>query len=85
MAVEARFYVSEITKRPRNGLVGDDNSIGGVKLQVSTKGPNNWSEWTPTGHVEIGTVNPEALAWFSERLGKDVAVVFDDVPAGPSE
>ena len=72
MSVEARFYVQHVGMSAGPG--GEPH--GTVKLQVSTKGPNNWSKWTPAGEVTMATLNSEALAWFNARLGKDVAVTF---------
>lgn len=76
--VEARFYVSHVGKRPRNSNPGE--SIGTVELQASTKGPHDWSEWTPTGSLTLGTLNPAALAWFDAHLGQDVALTFSELP-----
>lgn len=87
MAVECRFFVAEVSKTPagRSGETGLVEAQGKVKLQASTKGPNNWSKWTPWGTFEMGTLNDAAMKWFDERLGMDVAIIIDDVPAEPGE
>lgn len=74
--VEARFYVTNVGKSAGPG----GTPHGTVHLQVATKGPNNWSQWTPTGELRMATLNEKALAWFEERLGKDLAITFADVP-----
>lgn len=76
MAVEARFYVKDVGKTCGQG----GKPVGTVVLTASTKGPHDWSEWTPSGQITMGTLNADALAWFEARLGKDLAIVFDDVP-----
>jgi hypothetical protein len=69
--VRAIFYVNHVGKNA--------SGIGVVKLNVTTKGDYAaWSKYTPSGNVEITTLNEQATAWFEERLGKDVAVTFDD-------
>lgn len=80
MAVECRFFVSEVGKKPTNG-----EAIGTVTLTASTKGPHNWSQWTPFGEMRLGTLNAEAMAWFDARLGKDLAILIDDIPEGLDE
>ena len=79
MAVEARFYVHEVSKRPSNNT--ESGPVGVVRMRASIKGPNDWSEFTPAGMIEMSTLNEKAMAWFDERLGTDVALVFDDIPA----
>ena len=70
--VLANFYVTSVTKRP--------NNVSAVSLSAVTKGPNNWSQWSPAGTIELTTVNAKATAWFEERIGKDVRITFDDLP-----
>lgn len=76
MAVEARLYVSNVGKRPKSG----GGFIGEVSMHAATKGPNDWSEWTPTATFTLGTLNPKAMAWFDAMLGKDVRVLIDEAP-----
>lgn len=71
MSVRAIFYVKEVAK-----VVG---GAGKVKLQATTKGDYAaWSKYTPYGDIEFASLNENATAWFDERLGKDVAITFDD-------
>lgn len=71
-AVLANFYVGSVSKQP--------NNVGTVELRAVTKGPNNWSQYSPSGTISLTTVNRKALAWFEARLGKDLRVRFDDIP-----
>ena len=71
MAVEARFFVQEITQNASSGRR--------VLLKASTRGPHDWSKWTPSGTLEMGVLNEAAGDWFAARLGKDLAVCFSDV------
>lgn len=77
MAIEARFYVQTVGKTAGQG----GTPHGTVTLQASTKGPHSWSKWTPAGQITMATLNEDALAWFEARLGKDLAILFDDLPA----
>lgn len=77
MAVEARFFVSKISKVPTGG-----STAGEVTLQASTKGPHDWSKWTPHGEITLRTISDAASEWFDERLGKDIQVLFADIPEG---
>lgn len=76
MAVAARFYVSQITRMAYN----PDHLQ--VALQASTRGPENkaWASATPAGNITLTVNNPAAATWFGDRLGKDVAMTFDDAP-----
>jgi len=82
MAVEARFYVAEVTKRPPNRMGGyaAPVPIGDVVLRPSGGAGNEaWSSATPSGEFKM-TIRTEALNWFESRLGKDVAILINDVP-----
>lgn len=85
MAVKARFWVQKVTKQAASG--------GGVTRIVelapvirATGQPGydpeanvNWSKYTPSGSIAL-TVTAEAGGqWFEDRLGKDVAITFEDV------
>jgi hypothetical protein len=80
MAVEARFYVAEVTKQAYGGYA-PPAPAGRVKLGPSTRGDENkkWASATPSGSIEM-TVIGSALAWFEERLGKDIRILMDDAP-----
>jgi hypothetical protein len=83
MGVRAIFYIDELVSRP--GDVTDKGvrpATGTVKLRAAAKGPyKHWSKWTPSGTLELGTLNEQAFAWFAERLGQDVAITFGDPTA----
>lgn len=82
MAVQARFYVAEVTKRPmgRMGGFAAPVPLGEVVLRPSTgKGNEEWASSTPSGEIRM-TIRSEALDWFESRLGVDVAIRFDDIP-----
>lgn len=89
MAVQARFYVAAVTKRPvgRMGGYADPKPVGDVTLHpAGGKGNEAWASATPAGEIKM-TIRTEALGWFEDRLGRDVAITFDDVPqedAAPS-
>jgi hypothetical protein len=73
MGVEARFFVSNVGHAA--------NGVGTISLQASTKGDyKSWSKFTPSGTVSLTCLNEAATAWFFARLGKDVAITFDDAP-----
>lgn len=73
--VSARFWIPSITLNA-SGYVT-------VKMQPALRGEENkaWASATPVGSIELGVGNPEAVAWFQERLGKDLAITFADRPA----
>ncbi len=75
MAVIARFYIAEVTRFAYQ----PDNRI--VKLRPSTKGEANkaWAAATPSGELSMTIGNPKAAEWFSDRLGQDVEITFNDV------
>ena len=75
MTVQARFFVSEITK----GAAGNGTRI---KLSPVTRGKHNadWAAATPVATFEMSVNNPAAAAWFDERIGKELAITFEDRP-----
>lgn len=72
MSVNARFYVSQITRRSYN----PDHVE--VELQAAGRGEENksWAAATPAGSIKMTINNPPAAAFFGERLGKDIHVTF---------
>lgn len=71
MGVKCIFYVNEVGRNA--------NGTGRIKLTATTKGDYAaWSKWTPSGEFQIACLNESATAWFEDRLGKDVAIQFDD-------
>ena len=77
--VRAIFYCRsvEIT-----GKADDGRPIGTVTLTAAAKGPyKHWSQWTPSGELKLGTLNPDAFAWFVDRVQRDVSLVLGDPTA----
>lgn len=74
MSVQARFFVQSITRHAHNPGAGQ------VKLAAASRGPENktWATATPAGVIDMTISNPDAMAWFNDRLGKDVAITFED-------
>jgi hypothetical protein len=75
MSVSARFYVAEVIHRAHAPEQAH------VKLQASTRGDENkaWAAATPFGQLEMAINNPSAAAWFTSRLGQDVALTFSEL------
>lgn len=81
MAVQARFYVAEITQQAYGGYA-PPAPAGKVVLQPSTKGEENkeWASATPSGRIEMTIRSGPAFEFFQERIGKDIAITFNDLP-----
>ena len=75
--VQARFYVRDITRHAYNPAQVE------VVLAAVSRGSENktWATATPSGTLTMHVSNPSAADWFNERLGKDVAITFEDRPA----
>lgn len=75
MSVTARFYVDQVTKRAYNP------KHVSVTLRAAGRGDENkaWAQATPTGTIELTINNPDAAAFFEQRLGRDVGLVFTDL------
>ena len=71
MAVKCVFYISGVEKRA--------NGVGVVNAQPVAKGPyKDWAQYTPSGVLQITSLNHDATDWFLERIGKDVTILIDD-------
>jgi hypothetical protein len=71
MAVKCVFYVSGVEKRA--------NGVGVVNAQPVAKGPyKDWAQFTPSGSLQITSLNEAATDWFMARIGKDVSILIDD-------
>lgn len=71
MAVKCIFYIAGVEKRA--------NEVGIVRCQAVAKGPyKEWAKFSPSGSLEITSLNPAATDWFLERVGKDVAILISD-------
>jgi hypothetical protein len=75
-AVQARFYVSGLAR-----FAYDTSSVQ-VTLQAVGRGEHNksWAAATPSGEIKMTIKNPSAASWFTERLGKEVSLVFTEAP-----
>lgn len=73
MAVKARFYIAEISRKAYN----PDHVE--VVLQAAGRGEENkdWAKYTPSGEIKMTINNPPAAAFFADRLGKDVTLTFE--------
>lgn len=82
MSVQARFYVATCT-RYANGSsrpgFADPAPMGDVVLRPATRGEANkqWASATPSGEIKL-VIHGQALPWFEERLGAELAITFDD-------
>lgn len=78
MAVQARFWVQKVTKWATSG----DNVMHEVQLQPKVRPDGNdnvdWSKYTPSGTITMTVTQGDAATWFEDRIGKDVAITFDD-------
>lgn len=82
MAVTARFYIAEVHKYPaQNNGWADPAPRGKVVMRPALRGEANkaWASATPSGEITM-TIRGDALPWFEERLGADLAITFDDLP-----
>jgi hypothetical protein len=48
-----------------------------------SRGEHNkrWAQATPSGNIKMTIQNEGAAAWFTERLGQEVQVMFSPAPA----
>ncbi len=81
MAVNARFYVRQITKHAGQGWAApapivtvELSPVSGNKAEQNKQ----WASATPSGEVKMTIGNPAAAEWFESRLGKDIAITFED-------
>lgn len=76
MSVEARFYVSSVTRNAYN------RDASNIELQPVSRGEENkqWAAATPSGQIKLSITNGAASKWFEDRLGLDVAIAFFDRP-----
>lgn len=80
MAVKARFWVREVTKFGNTDHMSV--TLHPVIRSVGQPGDGentDWSKFTPSGEIKLNLSAIGAQQWFEDRLGKDVAITFDDV------
>jgi hypothetical protein len=74
MAVKARFWIRTITRHANTET--SEVILGAVTRKT---GDNvDWSKFTPSGELKLFVTNDGAREWFDARLGKDIALTFDD-------
>lgn len=84
MSVSARFYVRSVEKYAAQAQKGWAPPAPVINVKLSPvsggRGEQNkaWASATPSGEVTLTIGNAGAAAWFEERLGKDVAITFED-------
>ena len=82
MTIRAKFYVTEV-KQSRNHYGGTEGELlTTIKLApVNTTSEENkaFFRWTPTGSIDLGTVNPAVAA--EMKIGDEFYVDF--TPAKP--
>lgn len=79
MAVQARFWVQSVKKSSAAGGAVTREVI--LQPVVSpTQGNDNWSKYTPSGEIRLVVTADAGGEWFEERLAKNLAITFDDVP-----
>jgi len=75
MAVEARFYVSDMK------FAAHAPEAAQLKLSAVVRGPENaaWAAATPSGTIEMYVNNPKAAQWFRDRqlAREDISLIFD--------
>lgn len=77
MAVQARFWVKSVEKQAAAG----GGLLRNVVLQPVTRSTDDnvdWSQYTPVGEIKLMITKDGAGEWFEDRIGKDVAITFDD-------
>lgn len=84
MAVKAKFYVTEITRRAASSMGGyaEPVPLGEVVMRPCVRGEENkeWASATPSGEFKM-VVRGEALLVFEQLLGKDVSITIEEIPA----
>lgn len=76
MAVAARFWVQSVKKTK-----GSDHIVREVVLAPVVRATDDnicWSKYTPSGNITMSVTAEAAGEWFEERLGKDIAITFED-------
>ncbi len=92
MSVSARFFVQRVTSYAggsrRPGWAEPSPNIEVVLNPVSGgrhDANKEWASATPSGEIKLTVGNPVAAEWFAARLGQDIAITFEDRPAGETE
>lgn len=82
MAVNARFWVQKVTKQTVNTSALQREVTLQPVIRPSgvpgAEGNVDWAKYTPSGEIRLVITADAAGEWFEDRLGKDVAITFDD-------
>jgi hypothetical protein len=77
MAVAARFYVAKVERfLVTQADVGRTVTLNPVLR--ATDDNVQWSKYTPSGEIRLTVTAQPAGEWFEDRLGKDIAITFED-------
>jgi len=81
MAVQARFYVAEVTQFATGPGWADPAPAGRVTMRPVTRGEENkqWASATPSGEFTM-TVRGDAFPFFQDRIGEEVSIIIDAAP-----
>lgn len=85
MLVRAQFWVkSVLLNAVSGGEVNRTVTLAPVVRSTGQPGYNpegntDWAKHTPSGHIEMTITTQPAGEWFAARVGKDIAITFDDV------
>jgi hypothetical protein len=76
MGVRAKFQVKSVTQH----FWGEGSKPQVIHLEAVTSGPGNesWSQYTPSGKLEMTVTNPDAAGFFVP--GKVVYLDFTEAP-----
>lgn len=81
MAVQARFWVTSVTRKVISG--GDIMREVVLNPVVSpTQGNDDWSKYTPSGQIMMSVTTDAAGEWFEavQAEGSNLAITFDRAP-----
>jgi hypothetical protein len=99
MGVQARFYIRDVrlfgyASRSSHGspqradgvTYAEPAPAGEVTMSPVTRGEANsvWASATPSGEIKM-TIKSEAMQWFLDRNGQEIAITFEDRPPGETE
>lgn len=76
--VQARFWIQWIKKSASSD--GFTYEVFMQPVVSPSQGNSNWSKYTPSGDIRLVVTNEAAGEWFNDRLKKNLAVSFGDVP-----
>lgn len=81
--VKARFWVQSFQKQASSaGSMVMHVALAPVVRSTGQSGDGqniDWSKYTPSGGIQLTVSQEGAQDWFESRLGKDVAITFEDV------